>query len=177
MSQEKNASEAKQLTAQEQIDAINLETAELNRQLALANLEAKKQELEDLKARNAEARSKRQIEEQRLINSLRSDEQRRADEGRKRAWCNHTQGGEGLEGLYQGDGIQSTYQKETDVIGRESYRCIRCGNPVRQAENPEEFKRIKKLPHKGLVGPVPVLFHFIDNAGNPVKVEGVVFPE
>lgn len=178
--QEKNVSaEAPKVSpaVQEELDRIALETAELNRQLAVATLEMKKQELEDLKTRNEDARQKREIARQRVLNALESDKRRQEDERRKQAFCNHTQGGEGLEGLFQGDGVQSTYQKETDVIGQESFRCIRCGNRVRQAENPDEFKRIKRLPHKGLVGPVPVLFKFVDGAGNTVSTPAIIIPE
>jgi hypothetical protein len=82
-----------------------------------------------------------------------------------------------LDGLYQGDGIQSTYQKETDIVGQESFRCIRCENRVRQSENSDEFKRIKKLPHKGLVGPVPIQFKFVDAAGNTVPTPLFIIPE
>lgn len=162
---------------QEELDRVALETAELNRQLAIASLEMKKQELEDLKARNEDVRQKNEITRQRQINAMESDKRQKEDAARKQAFCNHTQGGEGLEGLYQGDGVQSTYQRETDVVGQESFRCIRCGNRIRQIENSEEFKRIKKLPHKGLVGPVPILFKYVDELGNTVATPVIVIPE
>jgi hypothetical protein len=179
MAQEKNVSEATKVSpnVQEELDRIALETAEINRQLATASLEMKKQELEDLKIRNEEVRQKREFARQRQINAMESDKRRKEDMQRKQAFCNHTQGGEGLEGLYQGDGVQSTYQRETDVIGQESFRCIRCEHRVRQSDNADEFKRIKKLPHKGLVGPVPVLFKYVDGAGNTVTTPAIIIPE
>ena len=173
MANEKNVSEATQV----ELDRIAIGTAEINRQLALATLELKKQELEDLQTRNADARQKREINRQRQLNALESDRRQKDDTQRKQTACNHTQGGEGLEGLYQGDGIQSTYQKETDVLGQESFRCIRCDHRVRQGDNAEEFKRIKKLPHKGLVGPVPLIFKFVDYQGNVVPTPFFIIPE
>jgi hypothetical protein len=179
MAQEKNVSEATQFapTAQAEFDRINLETARINQQIATAKLEQMQEELEDLKARNADTKQKRQINLQRQINAAEGIKRNKADKERKQLYCNHTQGGEGLDGLYQGDGIQSTYQKETDVVGQESYRCIRCENRIRQHDNSEEFKRIKKLPHKGLVGPVPILFKYVDNAGNTVATPVIFIPE
>ena len=167
----------KVLSTQEQIDATKLATAEIERQIAEAKLFQLKEELEDLKTKNDEARQRRDIQRQRLLNNFESDKRRKEDEARKQAYCNHTQGGEGLEGLYQGDGIQSTYQKETDVLGHESYRCIRCGSRVHQLLDPDQFKAIKKLPHKGLVGPIPVIFKYVDGAGNTVTAPAIIIPE
>ncbi|GEM_PF-2490472 len=166
MATEKNIS----VTAQDQIDQLAIESAQLEKELAKAKLEAQMLELEDLKARNAESKQRREALRVKLQNALESDARRRENEARKQEWCNHSQGGEGLEGLYQGEGVQTTFQLETDSLGKQSYRCIRCEKTVAQADDPVEFARIKKLPHRGLRGPVPVLFKFTDARGNTVAV-------
>jgi hypothetical protein len=163
--------DAKNVAQAKSIDQINMETAELNRQLAEASLEMKKQELEDMKFKNEEARQRRSVIQAKLKNAAESDRRMRADKERKQIYCNHSQGGEGLEGLFLGEGSQSTYQKETTILGHPYFRCIRCENEVYQSKNPKEFERINKLPHKGLRGPQPILFKFVDNRGNQVIVD------
>ena len=147
---------------QVEIDKLALEAAKIQRDIAVAELEQKKLQLEALKFSNEEALRKKAAITQKLENAKRSLECFELEKKMKQAICNHTQGGEGIEGLYKGDGIQSTYQEETSSLGEKSYRCIRCEHTVSKKENPKEFKRIAALPHKGLRGPVPVTFKFVD---------------
>jgi hypothetical protein len=97
-----------------------------------------------------------------LANAKKTLERTELERRMKQSICNHTQGGEGLDGLFIGDGLQTTYQKETSSLGDESFRCIRCDHVVTKKDNPKEFRRINMLPHKGLKGPIPVTFRFVD---------------
>jgi hypothetical protein len=147
---------------QNEIDRLALEAAQIQKEIAVAELEQKRLQLDALKFSNEEAIQRKRAVEQKLINAKKSLERFELERKMKQAICNHTQGGEGLEGLYKGDGVQSTYQKETNSLGEEYYRCIRCEHTVTKQENPKEFKRIAGLPHKGLRGPIPVTFRFVD---------------
>jgi len=178
MAEEKNVSQAvrQQIseTTQKEIDRLALETAELERQLAAATLEEKKLQLQDLQFKNEETRQRRLAEAQRRKNSIEDAKRLEENTRRKQSYCNHTQGGEGLEGLFRGDGLQTTYQLESTVLDEKYFRCIRCGFEVKQEENPKEFNRIFQLAHKGLRPPIPVTFKFINEKGEIVSVKAVL---
>jgi hypothetical protein len=176
MADEKNVHQAgkdepKKNIVPAEIDQLNLETARINHQLAQAALAAKQEELIALQERNEEAKAKRARLEAKRRNERVSDERLRQDRRLKQAYCNHSQGGEGLEGMYQGEGLHTTYQLETALTGHQFYRCVRCEDEVHQAKDPKRFAEIKKLPHKGLKGPVPILFKWVDARGNTVIVD------
>jgi len=149
---------------QAEIDQLALEAARIQKEIAVAELEQKKLQLEALKFSNEAALQKKAAIAQKLDSAKRSLERFELEKKMKQAICNHTQGGDGLEGLYKGDGIQSTYQEETSSLGEKAYRCIRCEHTVAKKDAPKEFKRIASLPHKGLRGPIPVTFKFVDIA-------------
>ena len=171
MVDEKNISTTKLSATQQEIEQLQLETAKINFEIAKSELVAKKEALVNLTFQNQEAAERRERIMTKQRNAAISDAQLKADRDRKQAYCNHSQGGEGLDGMYQGEGLHSTYPKETTLTGQESYRCIRCENEVSQRKDPVEFKRISKLAHKGLKGPIPILFKFVDSAGNQVIVD------
>src|ERR1019366_3943794 len=152
MADEKNVSQAPKVMSatQQEIEQLQLETARLNFEIATAELVAKKEALINLKFSNEEAAERRERSLMKQRNAAVSDAAMKADKQRKQAYCNHSQGGEGLDGMYQGEGLHTTYQKETTLTGSEFYRCIRCEDEVYQRQNPVEFKRISKLAHKGL---------------------------
>ena len=172
MADEKNISTAKGMSAtQAEIDQLNLETARLNFQIAQEELKAKQQALVELQYKNEEQAQRRAVAQARQRNAVESDLRLKQDRERKQAYCNHSQGGEGLEGMFQGEGVHTTYQKETTITGHEFYRCVRCEKEVFQFIEPQEFKRISKLAHKGLKGPVPILFKFVDGNGQTVLTD------
>ena len=168
--QAQEVSKVKSATQQE-IEQLQLETARVNFEIAKAQLVAQQESLVNLKFSNQEAAERRERALTKQRNAAISDAHLKADRERKQSYCNHSQGGEGLDGMYQGEGLHSTYQKETTLTGQEFFRCIRCEDEVYQRQEPEEFKRIAKLPHKGLKGPIPILFKFLDSAGNQVIVD------
>ena len=178
MAEEKNVSPAvrQQIseTVQVEIDRLALETANLEQQLAAATLEEKKLQLQDLQYKNEETRQRRLAERQKRKNTIEDAKRLAENVRRKQAYCNHTQGGEGLEGLFRGDGLQTTYQLESSVLDEKYFRCIRCGNEVYQDADPKEFRRISQLAHKGLRPPVPVTFKFVNERGETVSVKAVL---
>lgn len=156
---------------QSQIDQLNLETAQINREIAQAELQNKKEQLANLQFQNEEAAARRERVLTKQRNAAISDERLKQDRERKQNYCNHSQGGEGMDGLFQGEGVHTTYQLETTLTGHKSYRCIRCEDEVWQDEKPAEFAAIKKLPHKGLKGPEPIIFKMVDIFGNQVPTD------
>ena len=172
MADKENTFQAPKMSAtQQQIEDLNLATAQLNFEIAQAELIAKKEALVNLKFQNEDATAKRERIMAKQRNASESDRRLKEDSERKKAYCNHSQGGEGYEGMFQGEAVHTTFQKETALTGHEFYRCIRCEKEVSKRLNPEEYARISKLPRKGLKGSVPILFKFIDGAGNIVNVD------
>jgi len=175
MAEEKNVSQAQFSTkAQAELEQLALETARIQHQIAVAQLEAQRQQLEELQIRNEEVKQKRMIRDQKIKNARGSDKRMKLDRERKQEICNHSQGGEGLEGLLEGEGIQTTYQLEVSSLGEKCFRCLRCEDTVTQKDDPVNFDRIRRLPHKGLKGPVPIQFRFFDALGNQVNVNGEI---
>lgn len=157
------------LSVEDQLKQEQLKKAQIDRELAEQELILKTAQLEDLRNKNAEAKNKKAIEEQAMKNAVASDAQRQRDEADKQNYCNHEQGGEGLEGLFQGDSNQTTYQKEVTMLGVEFFRCTRCNKEVHKGD--PDYDRINRLPHKGLRPAVPVTFKFIDRkTGKEVAV-------
>lgn len=177
MAEERNVSKAEVPAAsavsatQAEIDQLNLETARLNFQIAQSKLKSQEQELFELTERNEQAAQRRAIAQAKIRNAVESDRRLKIDRERKQNYCNHSQGGEGLDGMFQGEGVHTTFQKETTLTGAELFRCIRCDKEVYQRKEPVEYKRISKLAHKGLKGPIPILFKFLDESGNQVFVD------
>jgi hypothetical protein len=172
MAAEKNISP--EVTVDEALKEVQLEQAKVTLAIEKAKLEAQQEELETLKFDNEDKKQKREAKRQRLANAVRSQQRLEFDLARKQAYCNHTQGGEGLDGLFKGEGIQTTFQKETTSLGEKFFRCIRCEREVRQDVDPKEFARIDALPHKGLRGPIPITFRFVDERGRTVEKDAVI---
>jgi hypothetical protein len=148
-------------------------SAELDAQIKEQELELKREQLEALKMQAFDLAQRRKAIQQKLKNAVVAEKARLAKEAREQAICNHSQGGEGLDGLFLGDGVQSTYQEETDSLGRKVYRCIRCNRTVSYEHSPEEFVEIAKKPRKGLKGPIPIIFELFEN-GQKVKIPGTI---
>ena len=153
------------------------EAARIQAELAAQQLELQKAQLEDLKRKNVEARQKHEWSEAHAARNRARDEQFRLEDRIKQEACNHKNGGEGIEGLFQGDDHNYAVNAEFTLLGEKDFRCIRCQHKWPQPKrngvddwgkkfaSDAEFEAYKALyttvskwPHKGLKPAVPVTF-------------------
>lgn len=153
------------------------EAARIQSELAQQQLELQKQQLEELKRKNAEAKQQQEWKESHAAQTRKRDEQAKLIDKIKQEGCNHKNGGEGIEGLYQGDDSNYAINAEFNLLGEKDYRCVRCDHtwvqPKRNGVDDwgkkfatdaefEAYKalytQVSKYPHKGFKPSVPVTF-------------------
>lgn len=132
------------------------EKARIECELAGAQLELQKAQLEDLRRRNKEAKEKEAVSQSRLEQQQLRDENEEDKRLQKQAGCNHKQGGEGIEGLFEGEDNNYAVNAEFNLLGRKTYRCTRCDKMWDQ--NHPDFKEVSRWPHKGQRPAIPVTF-------------------
>lgn len=165
---------------QRKLTSLEEESLRIDNELKAADLELKRHQLEALRRQNAEASAKEQAGREREANTKARNDKAQREREQLQEFCNHKQGGDGIEGLYQGDDNQYAIAIEGDSLGHVIFRCTRCDK--KWEENDPEYKTVKLWPHKGFKAAVPVTFTVpgvnapmpagwkLDDRGNPQKI-------
>ena len=145
-------------TQEQELLDLQLEKARLDKELAGQALELQREQLEDLKRRNAEAQQRRKANEQASASMRTRMAAAAAERKRIQRGCKHRMGGKNLGGFYNGS-MSTTFAVEYNAFGLPVCRCIRCDKTVRPGE--PGFEEIFNLPRQGLESAQPVRFGFV----------------
>jgi hypothetical protein len=142
---------------------LDAETAEINRQLAINELELKKATLEDLQEKNQKLREAKEARRDKQLTATKAARAKKDYSDSMQSVCTHLTGGEGVDGLWLGDKTESaSVNVEVDPLGFRTIRCHRCDKlwPELLADgtkNPEFYTWLR-APHRGQKPAVPIQF-------------------
>jgi hypothetical protein len=130
--------------AQDELVALQLETARLEKEAKQLEIKERTAHLQDLEEQLANRELQREAKRQRSITNGATINQLAAIDAANQKRCNHRKGGNGAQGVVGGQGDDSQYavMKHTFANGDMWVRCLRCGKtwkpPVRTEFSTEE---------------------------------------
>jgi hypothetical protein len=165
--------EVRSITSNQEAEAVKnkqskefyeAEKARIEYELASQQLELQTAQLEQLRRDNKAAAEKKQTQLDRIEQQQARDEGAKIQQEQKMEVCNHQRGGEGIEGLWQGDDPNFTINAEHDLLGRKDYKCSRCDATWKSTDDHtwshhgHSYEEVRRLPHKGQRPSMPVTF-------------------